>query len=103
MHLYKAEDDRLCSNQLLKDCREFDRLADEFVSLRQVAVAATPLSTPQRSNEPAIIPPPPPTQPSAGSNMVGAIKTVVRVEDPQYPAPHGQMYMIQPGKPPNRE
>ena len=47
--------------------------------------------------------PPPPTQPSAGSNMAGAIQTVARVEDPQYSAPHGQMYTIQPGKPSNRE
>ena len=103
MHLYKAEDGRLRSNHLLKDCREFDRLADEFVSLRQAAVTAAPMSTPQPSSAPTIMAPPPPTQPSAGSNMAGTIQTVPRVEDPQYLAPHGKIYMIQPGKPSNRE
>ena len=29
----KAEDGRLRSNHLLRDCREFDRLADKFVAL----------------------------------------------------------------------
>ena len=104
MHLYKAEDGRLRSNHLLRDCREFDRLADKFVALTKAVVAAAPMSTPQPSSAPAIMPPPPPpTQPSAGSNMAGAIQAVPRVEEPQYPAPHGQMFMIQPGKPSNRE
>ena len=49
------------------------------------------------------MPPQPLSQRSAGSNMAGAIQTVARVEDPQYPAPQGQMYMIQPGRPTNRE
>ena len=90
MHLYKAEDGRLRSNHLLRDCREFDRLVDKFVALRKAAVAAAPMSTPQPSSAPAIMaPPPPPTQPSAGSNMAGAIQAVPRVEEPQY-----QMYMI---------
>ena len=103
MHLYKAEDGRLRLNHLLRDCREFDKLVDKFVALRKAAVAAAPLSTPQPSSAPAIMAPPPTTQPSAGSNMAGAIQAVPRVEDPQYPTPHGQMYMIQPGKPSNRE
>ena len=104
MHLYKAEDGRLRSNHLLRDCREFDRLADTFVALRRAAVAATPAPPQQPSGAPAIMPPPAqPTQPSAGSNMAGAIQTVPRVEEPQYPAPQGQMYMIQPGKPSKRE
>ena len=95
MHLYKAENGRLRSNHLLRDCREFDKLADKFVALRKAAVAVAPLSTPQPSSAPAIMaPPPPPTQPSAGSNMAGAIHAVPRVEDPQYLAPHGQMYII---------
>ena len=75
MHLYKAEDGRLRSNHLLRDCREFDRLADKFVALRKAAVAAAPTPIQQPSSAPAIIPPPaPPTQPSAGSNMAGPSK-----------------------------
>ena len=58
MHLYKAEDGRLRSNHLLRDCREFNKLADKFVALRKAAVAATPLSTPQPSSAPAIMAPP---------------------------------------------
>ena len=77
------------------DCREFDRLADKFVALRKEAVTAAPAPTQQPSGAPSIMPPPaPPTQPSAGSNMAGAIQAIPRVEEPQYPAPHGQMYMI---------
>ena len=35
--------------------------------------------------------------------MTGAIQAVPRVEDPQYPAPHDEMYMIHLDKPSKRE
>src|SRR6185369_6467108 len=48
-------------------------------------------------------PPQQPQQPASGANIAGAIHPVYRVEDDQYPQPRGQMYMIQKGRPSNRQ
>ena len=65
-----------------------------------IKAPATPASQPNPT--PAIMGPPPP-QPGTGAHIAGAIQLIYRVEDDGYPQPQGQVYMIQKGRPSNRQ
>ena len=49
----------------------------------------------------AALPPPPPYNP--GSQVAGAIHNIPQATEEQYPKPQGQMFMIQKGRPSNRQ
>ena len=110
-HLFKGDDGKLRSNHTLRNCREFDQMVTDYViRLKRNGPAhaqPTPAPAPQPNAVPALMapqpPPQPPPQPAPGANLAGAIQPVLRAEDDQYPQPHGQMYMIQKGRPSNRQ
>ena len=104
-HLYKGEDGKLRSIHSMRNCREFEQMASDYINLRKATAAHAPAPppVPQPNNVPVLMAPPPPPQPAASGNIVGAIQQVPWMDEPQYPPPQGQMYMIQKGRPSNRE
>ena len=103
-HLFKGDDGRLISNHTMRNCREFDQMAmDYMMKIRRVAPSTAqpvPAAAPPPQPVLALLPPP---QHSAGSQVAGAIHHIAQVAEDQYPKPQGQMYMIQKGRPSNRQ
>jgi hypothetical protein len=98
-HLFKGNDGKLISNHTLRNCREFDQMATDYmIRLKRYSRAPaqpTPAPVPQPNAAPALMAPPQPPmqqppQPAPGANIAGAIQPVHRVEDDQYPQPHGR-------------
>ena len=66
-HLYKGDDGKLRSNHSMRNCREFDQMATDYINLRKAAATPAPVAAPQPANVLVLMPPPPP-QPAAGGN-----------------------------------
>ena len=98
--MYRDENGNLVSSHLLKDCEDFRTLQAQYANLIAEQGQVVP-------GAPAIGAPPPPALPPPG-HMAGAIQHQARIEEPRgseeaYPKPVGCMFMIQKGRPSNRD
>src|SRR4051812_17112270 len=99
IHGFRNEGGELRSSHTLRNCRSFNELTEE--KSRGTTIATQPLASiavgPIAQNAP-----PAPTLPP---RQVAAIQERRRTpeEKEQYPEAHGKIYMIQEGKPSNRQ
>ena len=99
LHTYKDENGNLKSSHLLKDCRRFKELQEAYSKIQQTA---TNQGYPAVPGALAIGAPPPP---AFGAPLAAAIQQLQPAQHhvaEAYPAPLGNMCMIQKGRPSNR-